>query len=114
MADVLKQLVSTIGNKTPAATTPTTLYTVPASTSAMLSRIVICNKSATPATFRIAISAAASAVVNDDDWIAYDVAIGGNETINFALGCGMATGDFITVYASTANLVFSPFGIEVV
>ena len=114
MADSLKLLVTTSTDRTPAAATNTLLYTVPASTSAMLTRILICNTSTVPTAFRIAI--AQSAEVGTpliDNWIAYDVPIGGNETINFALGVGLATGDEIWVYNILATLTFTPCGIEV-
>lgn len=125
MADVLKLLVgggggstspsAGAGNRTPAATTNTLVYTVPPSTMAMLSRIIIANTSATPTTFRIAISASGTgSPPTSDDWIAYDVAIAGNETINFAIGAGMAAGDMLYVYNTLATLVFTPLGIEVV
>ena len=122
MVDVLKQLVNTpltANNKFPTGTSNTTLYTVGGASNAsalgaMLTRIVIANVTTAPATFRIAISPSTSTVANGYDWVAYDVPIGPNETINLALGCGMAIGDFITVRSSVASaLVFSPFGIEV-
>ena len=117
MTDVLKQLVTsptTANNKLPTSTSNVTLYTVPGSTQAMLVRMVICNITADPTTFRIAVSTSGATVTNNYDWVAYDVPIGGNETINFALGVGMATGGFVTVRSGTASaLVFSAFGIEV-
>jgi hypothetical protein len=113
LADTLKQLVSTLANKKPAAATNTTLYTVPGGTSAVLSRILICNQSATPTNFRIALLPAGGSIGNNYDWIAYDTPIAGNDTINFAIGAGLATGDAIVVYNTLATLSFSAYGIEV-
>lgn len=114
MADVLKMLVSTAANRAPSATTNTTLYTVPASTTAMVSRIMICNRG-TATTFRIALIEAAygSATPAAQHYIAYDVAIEANDTVDFPVGSGLATGDLIVVYAGSANLTFTPMGLEV-
>jgi len=45
-----------LGQVAPAATTDTTLYTVPAATEAVISTIVVANRSATARTYDIAIS----------------------------------------------------------
>jgi hypothetical protein len=113
MADLLKMLVTTVGNRTPAAATDTTVYTVTApATNAMLSRIVVCNTSAVPTTFRIAVVESGGSL-SLDHYLAYDAPIGGNETINFAIGGGLILGDSIHVYNTLATLTFTPFGMEV-
>src|SRR4051812_30246646 len=113
MADTLKQLVSTLANKKPTAATNTTLYTVPGGTSAVVSRILICNQSAVATSFRIALLPSGGVIGNNYDWIAYDVVIAGNDSINLALGAGLATGDSIVVYNTLATLSFSAYGIEI-
>lgn len=117
MADVLKQLATTpntANNKLPTGTSNTLLYTVPALTSAMVSRIIVCNQTASAATFRIALVASGGTVTNNYDWIAYDISCPANDTINFAVGAGMATGDMIYVRSGTGSaLSFSAYGIEV-
>lgn len=113
MADLLKQLVTTQANRKPAATTNTTVYTVPGGVTAMCSRIVICNQGSVPATFRLAIVPSGGSVGDNYYWLAYDVPLGPNESINFPIGGGMAAGDFIVVYATTASLSFTPFGMEI-
>lgn len=115
MADVLKMLVSTAANRAPSATTNTTIYTVPASTTAMVSRIMVCNRGGTATTFRIAIIEAAygSATPAAQHYIAYDVPIEANDTVDFPVGSGLATGDLIVIYAGNANLTFTPMGLEV-
>lgn len=107
MADTLKVL----GQAAPAATTETDLYTVPSSTSAVISTITVANRSATAATFRISISVAGASTANKD-YIYYDVVIAGNDTFAATLGVGIATTDKVRVFASTANLSFSAFGVE--
>ena len=96
----------------PSATTATTLYTVPASTSAIVSTITVCNRAATSASYRIAIRPGGAALSNED-YIAYDIVIAANDTTALTLGITLATTDVVTVYASTANLSFNVFGSEI-
>jgi len=100
-----------LGQSAPSATTATTLYTVPAATSAVVSSIVIANRDATAATYRIAIRPAGAAQANQH-YIAYDVTVGASDSTVLTLGITLATTDVITVYASTANLSFSAYGSE--
>ena len=108
MAEIYKIL----GQSAPAATTPTDVYTVGATTEAIVSTITVCNRSAAADTFRIATLVGGGTVANTD-YIAYDHPIAGNETVAFTLGVGMATTDQVEVYAGTANLTFQVFGMEI-
>jgi hypothetical protein len=101
----------TLGQAAPAATTSTDLYTVPALTSTIVSTIVIANRSATPATFRLSQSLVGAALATKD-YLAYDTAIPGNGFVTLTLGITMATTDKLRVYASTADLSFNAFGTE--
>ena len=101
-----------LGQVNPSAITATTLYTVPASRSTVVSTISVANLSATAATFRIAIRIGGAALANTQ-YVAYDVVLTGNEAKAFTLGITLATTDVITVYASTANVAFSAFGTEI-
>ena len=101
-----------LGQSAPAATTATTLYTVPASTSAVVSSIVIANRDAASATYRIAIRPAGAALANQH-YVAYDCSVGANDTTALTLGLTLATTDVVTVYASTANLTFNAYGSEI-
>lgn len=103
----------TLGQLNPAATTATTLYTVPASTSTVVSTITVCNQAATSATFRIAIRKA-GATLSAIQYIAYDTTVNANDTVALTLGITLATTDIITVYASTATVSFNAFGSEIV
>jgi glucose-6-phosphate dehydrogenase assembly protein OpcA len=108
MATVYKVL----GQSAPGATTATTLYTVPADTSAVISSLVVANRAATAATYRIAIRPAGATIANEH-YIAYDVTVGGSDSTTLTLGITLATTDVVTVYASTTNLSFSVFGSEI-
>jgi len=107
MANVYKVL----GQVKPAATTATTLYTVPAATSAVCSTLSICNLNSST-TYRIAIRPA-GATLADIHYIVYDAAIEQYNTTLLTLGITLATTDVVTVYAGTANVVFNLFGSEI-
>jgi hypothetical protein len=107
MATVYKVL----GQSAPSAVTNTTLYTVPASTSAVCSTLAICNRGATT-TVRVAIRPAGATLANQH-YIVYDNAVNQYDTIFLTLGVTLATTDVVTVYAGTANTSFSLFGSEI-
>ena len=101
-----------LGQSNPAATTLTTLYTVPSSTSTVVSTIVISNLSTSAITFRVAIRPAGATVANQH-YIAYDAAVAANDAVFLTLGVSLATTDVVSVYASTANVAFAVFGTEI-
>lgn len=101
-----------LGQSNPSATTNTSLYTVPAATSAVLSTVTICNQASTAGTFRIAVRPAGAAIATQH-YIAYDTPIAANDTIALTLGITLATTDVVTVYASSATMSFAAFGSEI-
>ena len=101
-----------LGQSNPSATTNTTAYTVPASTSAVVSTITVANLTGTAATYRIAVRPAGETLANKH-YIAYDVTVAASDTTSLTLGLTLATTDVVTVFASTANLAFSIFGTEI-
>ena len=100
-----------LGQSNPAATTATTLYTVPAATSTIVSTITVCNQAATAGSYRIAIRVAGASLAASQ-YIAYDVSLPANATDTLTLGVTLAATDVITVYASSANFSFAAFGSE--
>ena len=101
-----------LGQSNPAATTATTLYTVPSAKSAVVSTITVCNQGASSATYRIAIRPA-GATLAAQHYIAYDATVTANNATNITIGVTLATTDIITVYASNTSLSFSAFGTEI-
>lgn len=101
-----------LGQSAPSATTDTTLYTVPSATEAIVSTIVVCNRSATARTYRIAIRPDGASIANQH-YIAYDIAIAANDSTALTLGITLNAADVITVRASTADLSFTAFGSEI-
>jgi glucose-6-phosphate dehydrogenase assembly protein OpcA len=108
MATVYKVL----GQSNPSATTATTLYTVPATTSTVVSTINVCNQGATADTFRIAIRPAGETLAAKH-YIAYNTAIPAYDSISLTIGITLATTDVVTVYAGTSTLSFNLFGSEI-
>lgn len=100
-----------LGQVNPAATTATTLYTVPSAKSSVISSLTVCNQASTSATFRIAVRPA-GATLAAVHYVAYDVAVGAADTTCLTLGITLATTDVVTVYASTANISFHAYGDE--
>lgn len=88
------------------------LYAVPSNTSAVVSTIVICNRGATSATYRIALRED-NAALDNKQYLAYDTTVPANTTTTFTLGITLSAVDSVTVVASTANLTFQAFGSEV-
>jgi len=101
-----------LGQSNPAATTATTLYTVPAATSAVCSTITICNQASTAGSFRIAIRPAGETLASQH-YIAYDTSIPANDVLTMTIGLTLATTDVVTIYASSATMSFNLFGSEI-
>jgi hypothetical protein len=101
-----------LGQSAPAATTATTLYTVPTSTEAVISTIVVANRAEAAATYRIAVRPNAATLANQH-YIAFDVTIAAADSVALTLGLTLDAADVITVQASTADLSFSAFGSEI-
>lgn len=102
-----------LGQINPAATTATTLYTVPASpTSAVISTITVCNQNTLAGTFRLAVRPG-GATLNANHYISFDTSIAPSDTISLTLGLTLGNTDVITVYASQGNMSFSAFGCEI-
>jgi hypothetical protein len=101
-----------LGQSNPSSTTATTLYTVPSSTSTVVSTITVANLGGSAATYRISVRPAAAAQTNAM-YIAYDITVGANDTTTLTLGLTLATTDVITVYASTSTIAFNAYGSEI-
>ena len=100
-----------LGQSNPAATTLTSLYTVPAATSAVCSTLAICNQGVST-TFRIAIRPAGAAI-DPKHYINYDSLLDQYESIYLTIGMTLATTDVVSVYAGTATVSFNLSGSEI-
>lgn len=108
MATVYKIL----GQTEPGTTANADLYTVPASTEAIVSTIIVCNTSAIDTTFRIFVRPN-GATAGTGNAIAYDTPITANSQAAFTLGLTLDAGDIITVRSgSGASVTFTACGSE--
>ena len=108
----MAQTAKILGQSNPSASTLTDVYTVPASTSAIVSSFVITNRSSTATSFRISV-APGGAPDSLEQYLYYDLSIPGNDTFGAERGVTLSAGDVIRVYAADATLSFNFFGIEI-
>jgi len=101
-----------LGQSNPAATTATTLYTVPSATATVVSTISVCNQASTAATYRIAVRPA-GATLAAQHYIVYGATVPASDSTMITVGLTLATTDVVTVYASSANLSFNAYGSEI-
>ena len=90
--------------RTAAATSSATLYTVPASTTTVVSNIVVTNSAATSATFTITL---------DGVDLFKTVALAANSTAMFDLKQVLATTKIIAGFASAVTVSFHISGVEI-
>lgn len=108
----MAQAYKVLAQSAPSATTNTDLLTVGAGKSVVASTLSVCNRGTSAATYRVAIRPAGAAVANQH-YIIYDANILPKDTATLSVGFTLATTDVVTVYASSANLSFSIFGVEI-
>jgi len=112
MPQVYKQLAAAAGNGT--IGTAANLYSASgtASTSTIISSIVICNTSSSSATYTIAINTA-SATYATGRYVVYQATIAGNDTVALTLGLTMdPTNRYLNVSSSANTVNFSAYGVE--
>jgi hypothetical protein len=90
--------------RTAAATSSATLYTVPASTTTVISNIVVTNSAASAATFTITL---------DGVDLFKTVAIAANSTAMFDIKQVLATTKIIAGFASAVTVSFHISGVEI-
>jgi hypothetical protein len=97
---------------TAGTTTYATLYNVPSATSAVISSIVICNRSTATKAFRIGLDTTAGTPATSE-FLVYDATIDGNDTVSLTLGIALAAGMYIRVSSTDDNLTFTAFVSEI-
>ena len=107
MADVIKVL----GQVDTAATTVTTLYTVPSETVTTISSIVAANRTGSAITFRLSVHVA-GAGADDKQYLYYDKSVAANDSLTIVIGITLNQTDVLKVYASAVDMSFNVFGVE--
>ena len=97
-------VLSKVLARTAAATSSTTLYTVPASTTAVVTNIAVTNSAASAATFTITL---------DGVDLFKDAALAANTTAFFDLKQVLATTKIIAGLASAVTVKFQISGVEI-
>ena len=106
----MAQRYKVLGQSAPAATTLTSLYTVHANTSAVISTISVCNRGVTTS-FRVAIRPAGATIANEH-YIVYENVVNQYDSVFLTIGVSLAASDVLSVYSGTADLSFNAFGVE--
>jgi hypothetical protein len=100
-----------LGQVMPTLETNTTLYSVPLLTQANVN-IWVCNQAAVADVIRVGVTVAGNSFPADNAYIAYDVEVDANSTINFT-GLCLGPADFISVYSTNGTCSFVAMGLEV-
>ena len=89
-----------------------TLYTTPSATEAVISSVVVTNQSSSAVTIRIGLDTTAG-TPGSDEWLVYDAAVAGNDTIALTLGITMDASKYLRVSSSANTCNFSAFLSEI-
>ena len=95
----------------PTAATGTTLYTVGAGKSTVVSTLAVCNQTSGQLTFRVAIIPNGGSL-STSNYIAYESKVASNDTNFITVGITLESGASIYVYNTTVGISYSLFGTE--
>jgi hypothetical protein len=101
-----------LGQSNPSATTLTTVYTVPASTQAVVSTITAANFGATSTNVSLSVHVANAAWAANMQ-IANNISVSTQNSLALTLGVTLGAGDTIRANCSTANIAINVFGSEI-
>ena len=113
MATTYKQLGAAAGSGT--IGTAANLYAASgtAATATVISSIVVCNASASSATYTIAVNTA-TATYAAGRYVVYEATIAGNDTVALTLGLTLdPTNRYLNVSSSSTAVNFSVYGAEI-
>ena len=98
-----------LGQAAPSASTDTTVYTVPASTLAVVNINVLNRSGANPVDVRIAL--ATGGTPSNSEYIEYDVTVPSKGVVE-RTGVALNDGKKVVVYCSTGDTSVSVYGLE--
>lgn len=109
----MPESVKVLGQAALTAETDTNVYTVPASTSAVISTIVLANRAGSATTFRLAVRPNGATIANEH-YVAYDIPLAANDSTTLTLGITMDAADVLTAYSGAGSSVsVNVFGTEI-
>lgn len=97
---------------TAAVGTYATLYTTPASTTAVISTIAVVNTASASATYRIGF-ASSETTPAAADWLVYDGEVPANDTLFLSVGATITAGTLVRVSSSANTVSFQAFVSEI-
>lgn len=100
-----------LGQAALAATTLTDVYTVPGSTQAVVSSVVVCNRSGSATTFRLSLAVAGAADANKQ-YLYFDVALPANDTFVATIGIALGAADVVRAYTAGSSVSVNVLGVE--
>lgn len=101
-----------LGQSDPAATTPTSVYEVPAATTAIINEITICNRDSSDHTIRIALCDDEGSI-GDEEYIVYDATIPANDSIGIERSYTLQAGKIVAAYVDAQELSITVCGVEI-
>jgi hypothetical protein len=102
-----------LGQNHPTGSPESNLYTVPASTQAVVSTLTITNVTGTSSLARVWVRIGGASTSSTNN-LMYDVPVAGNTVAAFTLGLTLGAGDIVTIRSDSGNrLTFQLFGSEI-
>lgn len=101
-----------LGQSAPLAATDTVLYTVPANTQIMVSKLTIANRDPVATTARVWLRKNGEATA-DKQTVVPDAVVKGNDGFPVLEGATLSGGDIVMVRAGTSYLSFNLFGLRI-
>ena len=101
-----------LGQQNPSASTLTTVYTVPASTQAVVSTITCANFGAAASNVSLSVHIGNAAWAANMQ-VANNISVGTQNSLALTLGITLGAGDTIRANCSTANIAVNIFGSEI-
>ena len=101
-----------LGQSNPTANVLTTVYTVPVNTQAVISTVAVCNLSNVATTFSLAV-AVANAAISNRQYVNFQTALPGNDTLTLTLGMTLGNTDVIAANCQSSTVAINVFGSEI-
>jgi hypothetical protein len=106
------QIYKVLGQSALGVTTLTDVYTVPVGKSAVVSTVLVANRSAVEVLVRLAVAVGGEAD-GLKQYLFYDLAFPANDSLAMTVGLTLAAGDVVRAYANLANISVNIFGSEI-